>query len=289
MKRIDLHVHTTASDGTTAPEDIPELACRAGLSAIAITDHDTVSGYEEACGPAAALGLEIIPGIEISTRFNGSVHILGYFIDPHSPHLLPVLNWVVQDRDERNEKIAALMRADGIDADYAAMKQRYGDVIGRPHFAELLVNVGLAQDIRDAFVRYLNKGCRYWLARHFVPIEDSLRFILRSGGVPVLAHPFQYRMDDADLRDLIEHCLDYGLMGLECRYSGYTHEQTAYLQELAREYRLIETGGSDYHGERKPDIALGSGTGDLRVPGELLDELRDTANSLTRYKEGTTP
>ena len=289
MKRIDLHVHTSASDGTAAPETVPELACHAGLSAIAITDHDTISGYERACGPAAALGLEIIPGIEISTRFNGSVHILGYFIDPHSPHLLPVLNWVVLDRDERNEKIAARMRADGIPADYPAMKARFGDVIGRPHFAELLVASGLAADIRDAFSRFLNKGCRYWLARHFIPIEYSLRIILHSGGVPVLAHPFQYNLDDTELRDLIEHCLDYGLMGLECRYSGYTPEQISYLQKLAHEYSLIETGGSDFHGERKPEISLGSGTGSLCVPYDLIDTLRDTASSLTRYKERKDP
>ena len=288
MKRIDLHVHTSASDGTTLPETISELACRSGLSAIAITDHDTVSGYERACASPAPPGLEIIPGIEISTRFNGSVHILGYFIDPHSPHLLPVLNWVVQDRDERNEKIAERMRADGIAADYPAMKARFGEVIGRPHFAELLVASGMASDIRDAFTRFLNKGCRYWLARHFIPIEDALRIILHSGGVPVLAHPFQYRLDDSDLRDLIEHCLDYGLMGLECRYSGYNPEQISYLQGLAREYRLIETGGSDFHGERKPEISLGSGTGNLFVPYELIEILRDTANSLMRYKERKT-
>ena len=287
MKRIDLHVHTSASDGTTAPQDIAELACHAGLSAVAITDHDTVSGYEAASCSAAALGLEIVPGIEISTRFNGSVHILGYFIDTHSSHLLPVLNWVVQDRDERNERIAALMRADGIRADYDAMKNRFGEVIGRPHFAELLVDAGLATDIRDAFARFLNKGCRYWLARNFVPIEDSLGIILRSGGIPVLAHPFQYKLDDAGLRDLIEHCLDYGLMGLECLYSGYNPEQTSYLQRLARDYHLIETGGSDYHGDRKPDIRLGQGTGDLCVPYDYLDTLKETAKSLTRYKEAT--
>ena len=287
MKRIDLHVHTSASDGTTAPQDIAELACHAGLSAVAITDHDTVSGYESASISAAALGLEIVPGIEISTRFNGSVHILGYFIDTHSSHLLPVLNWVVQDRDERNERIAALMRADGIRADYDAMKNRFGEVIGRPHFAELLVDAGLATDIRDAFARFLNKGCRYWLARNFVPIEDSLGIILRSGGIPVLAHPFQYKLDDAGLRDLIEHCLDYGLMGLECLYSGYNPEQTSYLQRLARDYHLIETGGSDYHGDRKPDIRLGQGMGGLCVPYDYLEALKETAKSLTRYKEAT--
>ena len=285
MKNIDLHIHTTASDGTSSPEEVVALAAGAGLSAIAITDHDTVSGYEAAAGAAEKAGIEVIPGIEISTRFQTSIHILGYHIDPHSSHLLPVLNWVVQDRDKRNEKIAALMRADGIRVDYAAMKQRFGEVIGRPHFAEMLVSNGLASDIRDAFVRYLNKGCKYWIARNVVPIEDSLRIILRAGGVPVLAHPFQYRMDEPDLRDLIEHCLDYGLMGIECHYSGYSPEQTATLRKLAAEYRLLETGGSDYHGEIKPNIRLG----DLTVPYDILASLKATANSLKRYKEGPTP
>ncbi len=275
LKPIDLHVHTSASDGTTAPGDIAAAAARAGLSAIAITDHDTVDGYLEAVSSVSGSEVEIIPGIEISTRFNASVHILGYYIDPASEHLLPVLNWVIQDRDARNEKICAMMQRDGIRVDYAEMKERAGGgVIGRPHFAEILMKAGLAKDITDAFERFLNKGRRYWIARNFVPIEDSIRIILRSGGIPVLAHPFQYRLDEEELRDLIEHCLDYGLMGMECRYSGYTPQQSAYLEGLAKEYSLIRTGGSDFHGDRKPHIQLGTGTGDLYVPYDFLEEVR---------------
>ena len=275
LKPIDLHVHTSASDGTTAPGDIAAAAARAGLSAIAITDHDTVDGYLEAVSSVSRSEVEIIPGIEISTRFNASVHILGYYIDPASEHLLPVLNWVIQDRDARNEKICAMMQRDGIRVDYAEMKERAGGgVIGRPHFAEILMKAGLAKDITDAFERFLNKGRRYWIARNFVPIEDSIRIILRSGGIPVLAHPFQYRLDEEELRDLIEHCLDYGLMGMECRYSGYTPQQSAYLEGLAKEYSLIRTGGSDFHGDRKPHIQLGTGTGDLYVPYDFLEEVR---------------
>ena len=161
MSRIDLHIHSTASDGTCTPAEIAALAARQGLAAIALTDHDTVLGYPELQEAAASLGLETVPGIEISTKYGGAVHILGYYMDPHSPALEPVLNWVVRDRDERNEKMCALMAADGLPVSYAEMKRRFGEVIGRPHFADILVELGLASSVRDAFDRYVEKGQRY--------------------------------------------------------------------------------------------------------------------------------
>ena len=153
MKRIDLHVHTTASDSTASPAEAVRLAKEAGLSAIAITDHDTVSGYAEAAEAGKKYGVEVVPGIEISTKYGRAVHILGYYIDPDSDKLAPVLEWVVHDRDERNRKMAELMEADGLPVSYEEMHRRFGAVIGRPHFAEVLVELGLAKDIRDAFDR----------------------------------------------------------------------------------------------------------------------------------------
>lgn len=274
MKRIDLHVHTTASDGTVSPAGVVELARQRGLSAIAVTDHDTASGYAEAAGAGPALGVEVVPGIEISTKFRAAVHILGYYIDPESEHLKPVLDWMVQDRDERNRKIVAMMAADGLPASYEEMQRRFGEVIGRPHFAELLVEWGLARDVKDAFARYVDKGQKYYVGRQFLSIQRSIGIIRDAGGVPVLAHPFQYRLDDEGLRELIELCLDSGLQGMECRYSGYTPEQTAYLEALAEEYGLVKTGGSDFHGAVKPQIALGTGKGTLEVPYAFLEELK---------------
>ena len=277
MERIDLHVHTTASDGTATPEEAVRLAHDLGLAAIAITDHDTVSGYEAAAREGAALGVEVVPGIEISTTFGGPVHILGYFIDPASPQIQTVLDWVVRDRDERNQKMAALMAADGLPVCYEEMHQRFGAVIGRPHFGEILVELGLANSVQDAFDNYIEKGQKYYLPRHFLSIERSIQVIRDSGGVPVLAHPFQYKLDDTGLRALTEHCLESGLRDMECLYSGYTAEQSAYLLALAEEYGLTPTGGSDYHGSNKPHIRLGDGTGGLWVPYEYLDRLRELA------------
>ena len=277
MKRIDLHVHTTASDSTASPAEAVRLAKEAGLSAIAITDHDTVSGYAEAAEAGEKYGVEVVPGIEISTKYGRAVHILGYYIDPDSDKLAPVLEWVVHDRDERNRKMAELMAADGLPVSYEEMHRRFGAVIGRPHFAEVLVELGLAKDVRDAFDRYVEKGQKYYLPRNFLSIERSIEIICQAGGVAVLAHPFQYKLDDAGLRELIEHCMESGLRGMECRYSGYSREQCKYLGHLAEEYGLIKTGGSDFHGEVKKHISLGIGTGSLEVPYKYLEKLREAA------------
>ena len=275
MREIDLHVHTTESDGTCTPEEIVRLAKAAGLRAVAVTDHDTAAGYPAAAAEGERLGVEVVPGIEISTELRCSVHILGYFIDPHSPALAPVLDWVRRDRDERNRKMAAHMAADGLPVDYDAMRERFGELIGRPHFAELLVELGLARDVKDAFDRYVEKGRPYYERRHFLTLEQSIRCIRASGGIAVLAHPYQYRLDESGLRELIETAKRYGLGGMECRYSGYGEEQTARLLALAAEYALLPTGGSDFHGAVKPHIALGTGTGELEVPYEYLTKIKE--------------
>lgn len=281
MKKIDLHVHTSASDGTLSGGEMICLAAERGLAAVAVTDHDTVSGYAEAAEAGRAHGVEVVPGIEISTKYGGAVHILGYYIDTQSELLRPVLDWVVHDRDARNRKMAELMAADGLPVDYDAMRARFGEVIGRPHFAELLVELGLADSVQDAFDRYVEKGRKYWLPRSFLSIERSIEIIAAAGGAPVLAHPFQYKRDDAQLRELIEHCIDCGLCGMECRYSGYDADMSAYLERLADEYGLIKTGGSDFHGENKPHIALGEGIGgELNVPYEFLLALKEKTGKI---------
>ena len=278
MNRIDLHVHTTGSDSTYTPRQAVTLASRLGLRAMAITDHDTVIGYAEGAEAARELGLELVPGIEISTKYGGAVHVLGYYIDPASERLRPVLDWIVSDRDRRNSRVVELMRADGFDVTYEGMKERFGEVIGRPHFARLFVEYGLAADVNEAFARFVEKGQRYYVPRTIMPIEQAVRIIVEAGGVPVLAHPFQYKKNDAELRELIEHCMDYGLRGIECRYTGYDAEMVRYLEDLAGEYRLVKTGGSDFHGQNKPQNHLGTGlNGELNVPYEWLERLREEA------------
>ena len=276
MREIDLHIHSTASDGTLSPRQIVELAKSQGLKAIAITDHDTVSGYEEAALVGKELGIEVIPGIEISTKYSGPIHILGYYINPNSEELAPVLNWVVEDRDRRNRKMAKLMADDGLPVCYEDMQQRFGNVIGRPHFGQLLVELGLAKSVNDAFDRFIEKGQKYYMPRSFLSIESCIELICHAGGTAVLAHPFQYRRNDEELRELIEHCMESGLGGIECRYSGYNAQQVEYLENLADEYGLIKTGGSDFHGSNKPHIKLGSGLdNELEVPYNFLETLKD--------------
>ncbi len=274
MDRIDLHIHTTASDGTFTPEEVVREASRIGLAAVAITDHDTAAGYARAAAEGENCGLEVVPGIEISTKFRSAVHILGYYIDAQSPALGEVLDWMHRDREERNVKLCAMLRESGVDIDIERMHARFGDLVGRPHFAEIMIENGMARDMNDAFERLLNKNKPYFIPRQFLPIERSIEIIREAGGTAVLAHPFQYRLDDAALRELIEHCMESGLEGMECRYSGYDAAQTAYLEALAAEYGLVRTGGSDFHGAIKGEIRLGEGKGGLNVPYAFLEELR---------------
>ena len=278
MREIDLHVHSNHSDGTFSPTYIVEEAAKMGLRAIALTDHDNAGGCEEALEAGKKFGVEVVPGIEISTKYGVAVHILGYFVDFNSDFFLMISDWIVDDRNERNRKMCSLMQADGIDISYEKMLERFGDVIGRPHFARILMEQGYAESINDAFDKYVEKGRKYYVPRTILPIERAMKTIVRSGGLPVLAHPFQYRKTDKELRELIEYIIPLGLKGMECRYSGYNAEQIAYLESLADEYGLVKTGGSDYHGDNKPN-QLGRGFGELEVPYEWLEKLKALKNN----------
>ena len=276
MGRIDLHIHTTASDGTLTPEEVAARAKELGLTAIAVTDHDTVAGAAAGVAAGAALGLEVIPGIEISADFRGrEVHILGYFIDPEDPALRPVLDWVVRDRDRRNEQIAANLARDGYPVSLADLRRENPDaVIGRPHFARALVAGGCAESVKDAFDRFLGEGAPYFLPRTYLPLRQAVDAIRKAGGAAALAHPLWWGFEDGFLRDLIAAVKDAGVIALEARYSTYSPEQTAYAEALAAEYGLLPTGGSDFHGAAKPDIQLGTGRGDLDVPEAWLEALK---------------
>lgn len=280
MRRIDLHVHTTVSDSTCSPAEVVRLAAQAGLAAIAITDHDSIDGYLCAAAEAEKTGLELVPAIEISTKYGVAVHILGYYIDPESVSLKAALKRIVDDRDDRNRRLVELMAADGLPISYEMMHERFGDVIGRPNFGQMLVEFGLAESVQDAFDRFIEKGQRYYLPRTVIPIETTIEMIRSAGGIPVLAHPFQYRKNDTELRELIEHCVPYGLMGIECRYSFYGEDKVKYLENLAGEYSLVKTGGSDFHGTNKPKVKLGIGDGGLPVPYEYLEQLKELKSRL---------
>ena len=276
MDRIDLHVHTTASDGTDAPAAAVEKGHAIGLRAMAVTDHDTVSGVAEAVETGKRLGMEIIPGIEVSSDYReNNVHILGYFIDPASPALRPVLEWVRAERDERNKKIVALLSADGFDISLEQLNREYPDaVLGRPHMAEHLMRRGYAASVKEAFDRYLGEGGKYYMPKRRISIARAVEVILAAGGVPVLAHPLQYGYPEDEVVAMIEHAKALGIRALECYYSEHSPEQQAWLLSMAEKYGLGVSGGSDYHGTRKTHISLGTGMGGLCVPYSVLENLK---------------
>ncbi len=274
---VDLHIHTTASDGTLSPEQAVAMARDLGLAAIAITDHDTVAGVPEALAAGARLGPEVIPGAELSTDYLGrDVHILGLFIDPDGAGLADALAWSRDRRRARNEKIVAAMAADGFSISMEALQAAYpGAVLGRPHIAGWLVRQGLAADTADAFGRYLNKGCAYYLPRERISLDRAAEAIRSAGGIAVIAHPLQYGYDQPALERFLQRGKDAGCRAMEVWYSGYGPAQRELLLSLADRYGLAPSGGSDFHGDRKPSVRMGSGIdGTLRVPYAVLDGLR---------------
>lgn len=276
MDYIDLHNHTTASDGTYTPAEAVEQAASLGLRAIGITDHDTVAGIQEALSAGERFGVEVVPGIEVSSDYrDNNVHVLGYFIDPTAPCLRPVLDWVSTERDERNELMVNLFRRDGFDISIEALRSAYPDaVLGRPHFAEFLMRKGYISSVKEGFERYLGEGRPYYLPKLRITIRRAVEVILGAGGVPVLAHPLQYHYPENEVIEMIEHAKRLGVRALECYYSEHTPEQQAWLLSVAERYGLGVSGGSDWHGSRKTHISMGTGTGNLRVPYSVLENLK---------------
>lgn len=272
MKGIDLHLHTTASDGSNRPEEVVQMAAAAELRAIAITDHDNTRGIRAAMLEGERRGVEVVPGIELSTAYLGmEVHILGYYIDPAADSLADLLTWALTEREQRNRRIVAVLQQAGVEITMEEVREKFPDtVLGRPHLGMVMAEKGYVQDVRQAFREYLGKGGRCYIPKVNQPVERAVERILQAGGLPVLAHPYQYELDEPGLRKLISHMKGLGCVGMECVYSKYTPEQSQGLLDLAEEYGLIPTGGSDYHGLSKPDIHVG----DVRAPYGYLEQLK---------------
>lgn len=277
MKLIDLHVHTTASDGTLEPENAARCAAEHGLSAIAVTDHDTVAGIGPALSGAESSGVEIVPGIELSARYcSREIHILGYFIDHRRPSLLKTLEGVVAGRRERNREMIRRLENDGYPVSEEKLTNRYGTgaVIGRPHVAEMLCEAGCAASVDDAFDSMLSKGKKYFVPRPLLTVDEAMSAIRGAGGLPVLAHPILFSRSETVLEELLSCLMPRGLEGIEAYYSKYTAADQELILALAGRFGLAATGGSDYHGGRKPDISIGTGRGNLAIPYPVLEELR---------------
>lgn len=272
MDKIDLHVHTTASDGTMCPRDVVSLAAMQGLKAIALTDHDTMAGLSEAGEAGELLGVTIIPGIELSTAYQGSeVHLLGYFLDPEAEKLREYMAWVQNARRARNEKIVEKLQKKGFDITMEQLEtENPGAVLGRPHMARRLVEIGAVESVKEAFRRYLSRGRSCYVAREYIPFAEGAQLIRDCGGVAVLAHPLQYGFDRAKLEGLVKAAVASGVTGMEIYYTGYTQGDINKLFDLAEKYTLLPTGGSDFHGENKPGVQIGTGDGKLAVPAYML-------------------
>jgi hypothetical protein len=271
---IDLHTHSTVSDGSDPPERVVELAVAAGCSAVALTDHDRLDGIAAARQAAAPAGIELVPACEISCEHPGTMHVLVYFIEPGSGPLQDELIRLQEARDNRNRKMADLMGSLGLPVTYDEIQEEAGGRgAGRPHIAAILLRKGVVSSIQDAFDTWLAKGRPAYLGKERLEPADALRLARASGGVPVLAHPLSLGLDPADLVSAIRDLADLGLGGLEAIYGRYSPEERAGLVRVAREADLVVTGGSDFHGTYKPDLAVGVGRGDLDVPAEALDHL----------------
>ncbi|HXG91507.1 MAG TPA: PHP domain-containing protein [Blastocatellia bacterium] len=285
---IDLHAHTRYSDGSASPEELVALACERGARAVAITDHDTVAGLHEGRAAAERLGIEFVNGIEISAEYSpGTMHILGYFIDDQSPALASRLEELRLARERRNPEIAERLQLLGFDMTYEEVAQLAGnEVVGRPHFARLMVERGYAESIRDAFDRFLAKGAAAYVEKKRLSPSDAMALIHEAGGVAVLAHPYQLKLSlFKEVERLIGELAALGLDGIEAVYSRHTKQERESYTQIATRHGLLVTGGSDYHGAYKPDLDIVTGKGDLRVPYYLLKELKARALAYAKRPE----
>ncbi len=273
---IDLHVHSSYSDGTDAPADLARAAGKAHVRALALTDHDNAYGVPEFLEACAEEGVTGIGGVEISASVDdGTLHILGLGIDPRNEELADALQDVLDKRDERNRRILAKLQELGLNLTWEEVAELAGeDVVGRPHFARAMIARGWCATIPEAFERYLEKGAPAYVDRFRLQPEECIRLIRGAGGVPVIAHPTSWTDDFAELRERLSGLKSAGLGGIEAYYTTHSPETTLELLRLARQLDLHVSGGSDYHGEDvKPGVHLGTGDGSLLVPDKLLAPL----------------
>ncbi len=274
---IDLHTHSDRSDGSDPPERIPELAAEAGCRAVALTDHDGLDGIAAARARGAELGVEVVGGCELScTASFGSPHVLAYFVDDGDSPLSIELHRLRQWRVERNRRLADRLQELGLPVTLEEMEEEAGgEGVGRPHAAAVLVRKGIVASVQEAFDVWLADGRPASVERNRLDLAEAVALVRASGGVTVLAHPFSLRLSAAELDDAVGESARLGVAGIEAVYGRYTPEDRAALASLARGHGLVVTGGSDYHGAYKPDLAVGTGRGDLRVPDEVLERLQD--------------
>ena len=272
---IDLHTHSTVSDGSDPPSRIPELAAEAGCAVVALTDHDRLDGLSEAAARADELGVGLVPGCELSCEFSpGSMHLLVYFVEAGEGPLQDELADLQRARDDRNSVLADRLASLGLPVTYEEMEaESGGSGTGRPHAAALLVRKGVVSSVQEAFDVWLAKGRPGYVEKRRLEPAQAIGLARRSGGVPVLAHPLSLDLEPAALESTVEELAGLGLAGVEAIYGRYTPDDRSALSELARRHGLVVSGGSDHHGTYKPDLHVGVGRGDLDVPDQVVEDL----------------
>jgi 3',5'-nucleoside bisphosphate phosphatase len=274
---IDLHTHSNISDGSDSPGRVVELAAEAGCSALALTDHDSLAGIGTARRRAEELGITFVSGCEVSCRSvgPGGMHVLVYFVEDDGGPLASELGRLREDRRQRNLALADRLATLGLPVTYDQVVAIAGgeEGVGRPHFALALVQAGAAESVDDAFDRYLGHGRPGFVSKSRLTGAEVAALATASGGVAVLAHPFSLGLERADLARVVGELAAAGFAGLEATYGRYSPRQRTELANLARRFDLVPTGGSDHHGDLKPDLRVGTGQGDLKVPGRVLVHL----------------
>jgi predicted metal-dependent phosphoesterase TrpH len=277
MMYVDLHLHTTASDGVLTPSELVRYAKTKKLQAIAVTDHDTIEGLDEAAAEGESIGFEVIPGIEISAEFSpGSMHLLGYFIDIRHPLLIQKLKSLQEARAARNPKIVERLNRLGVRITYEdVVKASGGGQVGRPHFAQVLLEKGYVRSVQEAFERFLKKGAPAYADKFRFKASEAINFINGANGIAVLAHPNTLGMDgNAGFEALLLELVKGGLRGIEVYYPEHSASDVARYKLIAEKLGLVMTGGTDYHGIDGIDLDIGIGRGDMRLPYSMVEELR---------------
>ncbi|MFW6105983.1 MAG: PHP domain-containing protein [Desulfovermiculus sp.] len=276
MSEIDLHTHSTASDGSLSPRELVYAGAKAGLRALALTDHDTVSGLDMALRTGKERNLEVIPGCELSVHCaRGFMHILGLWVPLRASRLHAMLDWMQEKRRQRNQKMLSSLRSLGIAIEENEVKaEAKGESVGRPHLAQVLVRKGVVTSLEEAFTHFLGSTGQAYVPKVKLSPGQAISALKQDQATVILAHPYSLDLEAKELGSELCRLKDLGLDGLEVYYPEHTPEQTSLFFCLAREQNLLISGGSDFHGQVKPDIELGRGRGNLDLPYTLLEDIK---------------
>ncbi len=275
-KYIDLHTHSLKSDGSMTPAEVVREAKKAGLSAIALSDHDTVDGLPEAIAEGRKIGVEVIPAIEFSVQSKTENHILGYFIDYTNPKLIQMLKEVVDLRIRRNHVTTQRLNELGFDITLEEVRALApNNFVGRAHFARVLMDKGYIETVKEGFDKYMSVGKYAYCEQQRLTAKDAVELIAECGGISFLAHPHLTKLPDDELKEFLAELKGYGLCGIEGYYTDYTPEMQAKYHAIAEEMGLMISGGTDFHAAMKPHISIGTGLGNMKIPYSVLEEMKN--------------